>query len=73
MEKETLMNRSETTRVLLDNHALIHFKMRLSLQQYQRDKRINERIDGTDDIPGFKKCLLRRDLGQRQADTDQMQ
>lgn len=27
MEKETLMNRSETT---LDNHALIHFEMRLS-------------------------------------------
>lgn len=61
MEKETLMNRSETTLVLLDNHALIHFKMRPSPQQYQRYKRIDERMDEIDDIPVFRKGLLQRE------------
>lgn len=54
MEKETLMDRSETT---LDNHALTHFEMRLSLQQHQR----HERTDDTDDIPVFRKGLLQRE------------
>lgn len=58
MEKETLMNRSETT---LDDHALIHFEMRLSLQQHQRHKRTGERTDEIDDIPVFRKGLLQRE------------